>query len=60
MAAVPVADPARRRPPGLLLSGDIPSPLRDLNELPTVAPLHAVGPQHFVARHDVGLRQAFL
>ena len=59
MAAVPVADPARRRKPGLLLSGDIPSPLRDLNDLPSVAPLHAVGPQHFVARHDVGLRQAF-
>ncbi|MCV2369267.1 ABC transporter ATP-binding protein [Roseateles oligotrophus] len=55
MAAVPVADPSQRRPRADLLSGEIPSPLRDLHDLPTVAPLVAVGLNHFVARHEVGL-----
>ncbi|CAN5177216.1 dipeptide ABC transporter ATP-binding protein [soil metagenome] len=58
MAAVPVADPSRRRERVPLQSGDLPSPLRALDDLPTVAPLVAVGPDHFVARHDVGLRGA--
>jgi len=58
MAAVPVADPSRRRARMPLQSGDLPSPLRALNDLPTVAPLVAVGTDHFVARHDVGLHLA--
>nr|WP_315232828.1 dipeptide ABC transporter ATP-binding protein [uncultured Albidiferax sp.] len=54
MAAVPVADPARRHGKRELLAGEIPSPIRALNDLPQVAPLHEVGPGHFVARHKVG------
>jgi len=55
MAAVPVADPSRRRTRGELAAGDLPSPLRDLNDPPVVAPLVTVGHDHFVARHAVGL-----
>ncbi|HYG85760.1 MAG TPA: dipeptide ABC transporter ATP-binding protein [Azospirillum sp.] len=54
MAAVPVADPRRRTYDTTLLSGEIPSPIRPLGDEPTVAPLVAVGPDHFVARHAVG------
>jgi glutathione transport system ATP-binding protein len=54
MAAVPVADPARRHNRRELLTGEIPSPIRALNDLPQVAPLVEVGPGHFVARHAVG------
>jgi glutathione transport system ATP-binding protein len=54
MSAVPVADPARRHMTRELLTGDIPSPIRALDDLPNVAPLVEVGPGHFVARHKVG------
>ncbi|WP_394789073.1 dipeptide ABC transporter ATP-binding protein [Rhodoferax sp.] len=54
MSAVPVADPARRHGKRELLSGEIPSPIRALDDLPQVAPLVEVGPGHFVARHKVG------
>ncbi len=54
MAAVPVADPARRHHRRELLTGDIPSPIRALHDLPQVEPLVEVGPGHFVARHKVG------
>ncbi|MFZ4285057.1 dipeptide ABC transporter ATP-binding protein [Variovorax sp. HJSM1_2] len=54
MSAVPVADPTRRNMTRELLTGDIPSPVRALHDLPTVAPLVEVGPGHFVARHAVG------
>jgi glutathione transport system ATP-binding protein len=54
MSAVPVADPARRRGKRELLVGDIPSPIRALDDLPQVEPLLEVGPGHFVARHKVG------
>ena len=57
MAAVPVADPRLRRGSTQLLSGEIPSPLRRLDDAPLVQPLVAVGPEHFVARHEVGLKQ---
>ncbi|MDD0840652.1 dipeptide ABC transporter ATP-binding protein [Curvibacter sp. HBC61] len=53
MAAVPLADPSQRRVRELL-SDDIPSPIRALGDPPQVAPLMAVGPGHFVARHPVG------
>ncbi len=52
MAAVPVADPARRRVRELL-SDEIPSPIRALDDPPRVAPLQEVEPGHFVARHAV-------
>ena len=53
MAAVPIADPARRRhaAPPLV---ELPSPVRDVGDEPVVAPLVEVGPGHFVARHRVG------
>jgi glutathione transport system ATP-binding protein len=53
MAAVPVADPTRRRQRELL-SDEIASPVRAVGDAPQVAPLHQVGPAHFVARHAVG------
>ncbi|WP_367849760.1 dipeptide ABC transporter ATP-binding protein [Rhodoferax sp. WC2427] len=54
MAAVPVADPARRHMQRELQTGDIPSPIRAMDDAPQVAPLVEVGPGHFVARHAVG------
>jgi glutathione transport system ATP-binding protein len=54
LAAVPVADPARRRRKTELSSDEIPSPIRDVGDEPTVRPLEEVGPEHFVARHKVG------
>ena len=37
-----------------LIEGEIPSPMRRVDDPPLVAPLAQVGPQHFVARHPVG------
>ena len=54
MAAVPVADPARRRRERALSSEEIPSPIRALGDEPNVAPLAEVAPGHFVATHRVG------
>ncbi len=54
MAAVPVADPARRHLRRELLEGEIPSPIRAVGDEPVVRPLVAVAPGHFVARHPVG------
>ena len=54
MAAVPIADPARRHRKRTLLSDEIPSPIRKLGDDPLVEPLVAVGPDHFVARHSIG------
>ena len=54
MAAVPVADPARRHLRRELLEGEIPSPIRAVGDEPVVRPLELVGPGHFVARHPVG------
>ena len=54
MAAVPVADPARRNRDTSLIEGEIPSPIRPLGDEPLVRPLEPVGPGHFVARHRVG------
>jgi glutathione transport system ATP-binding protein len=51
MAAVPIADPARRHLERSLIEGDIPSPIRTVGDEPVVAPLVEVGPGHFVARH---------
>jgi glutathione transport system ATP-binding protein len=54
LAAVPVADPTRRRQRELL-SDEIASPVRAVGDPPMVAPLQQVAPGHFVARHPVGL-----
>ena len=51
MDAVPGADPNRRNRDRPLLSDEIPSPVRALGDEPLLAPLHEVGPGHFVARH---------
>ncbi|AOK07436.1 dipeptide ABC transporter ATP-binding protein [Burkholderia sp. AU28942] len=54
MSAVPVADPARRHAPRQLAADEIPSPIRAAGDEPAVAPLVAVGPDHYVATHRVG------
>jgi glutathione transport system ATP-binding protein len=54
MAAVPVADPARRRRQRALSSEEVPSPVRDVGDEPEVAPLREIAPGHFVATHRVG------
>ncbi len=54
MAAVPIADPARRRRRVELSSEEIPSPIRDVGDEPVVAPLVEVAPRHFVAQHRIG------
>ena len=52
MAAVPIADPTRRRE-RQLMNDEIPSPIRAVGDEPEVPPLVAVGAGHFVARHRV-------
>jgi glutathione transport system ATP-binding protein len=54
MSAVPVADPARRHARRVLPADEIPNPIRALGDEPVVAPLVAVGPDHYVAEHRVG------
>ena len=54
MAAVPVADPARRHIVRSLQTGEIPSAMHPVGYEPDVQPLVEVGPGHFVARHRVG------
>ncbi|KRE06924.1 glutathione ABC transporter ATP-binding protein [Bosea sp. Root381] len=54
LSAVPVPDPARRRAEIEIDDTEVPSPLRAPNDIPNVAPLVQVGPEHFVARHRVG------
>jgi glutathione transport system ATP-binding protein len=54
LAAVPIADPARRRRKTELSSDEIPSPIRAVGDEPAVLPLEQVGPGHFVARHRIG------
>ena len=53
MAAVPIADPARRRRKSELSSEEIPSPIHAVGDEPVVAPLVEVGPGHFVAKHRI-------
>jgi glutathione transport system ATP-binding protein len=54
MAAVPVADPSRRRRKRELSSDEIPSPIRRVGDNPRVEPLREVAPGHYVAAHRVG------
>ncbi|HWX03049.1 dipeptide ABC transporter ATP-binding protein [Collimonas sp.] len=53
MAAVPVADPNQRHRQREVLAGEIPSPIRNVGDLPVVEPLKQVGPGHFVAMHRI-------
>ncbi|MCG8710471.1 dipeptide ABC transporter ATP-binding protein [Brenneria sp. 4F2] len=53
MAAVPVADPARRHREQVLLVDEVPSPIRAIGDEPTTAPLVQVGERHFVAHHPI-------
>ncbi|MGG1947263.1 dipeptide ABC transporter ATP-binding protein [Trinickia sp. NRRL B-1857] len=53
MAAVPVADPQRRHLDRKLLSGEIPSPIRDVGDEPVVAPLKQIDKDHYVAQHAI-------
>ncbi len=53
MAAVPVADPARRHRQRELSSDEIPSPIRAAGDEPVVRPLEEIGPGHFVATHRI-------
>ena len=54
MAAVPIADPARRRRKTELSSDEVPSPIRAVGDEPLVMPLEQVGPDHYVATHRIG------
>jgi glutathione transport system ATP-binding protein len=54
LAAVPVPDPARRSLHEGVDDSEVPSPLRQPNDMPVVLPLVRVGDGHFVARHRVG------
>ncbi len=54
LSAVPVSDPRRRSMLYNVDESEVPSPLRAPSDLPIVAPLVRVGPNHFVARHSVG------
>jgi glutathione transport system ATP-binding protein len=54
MAAVPIADPARRRRKTELSSDEVPSPIRAVGDEPLVMPLEQVGPDHYVAKHSIG------
>ncbi|AMO93551.1 nickel import ATP-binding protein NikE [Collimonas fungivorans] len=53
MAAVPVADPNQRHRLREMLPEEIPSPIRNIDDLPLVEPLKQVGPGHFVATHRI-------
>ncbi len=55
IAAVPIADPTRRHLDRKLLSGEIPSPIRDVGDEPVVHPLIQVSAGHYVAQHQTGV-----
>ena len=49
MAAVPIADPSQREK-RQLQEGELPSPIRALNDPPQMTPLTEISPGHFVAK----------
>lgn len=53
MAAVPIADPARRHLKWQLMVDEIPSPVRALDDEPIVKPLVQVSDYHYVAKHKI-------
>jgi glutathione transport system ATP-binding protein len=54
LAAVPTPDPARRSLHEGVDDSEVPSPLRQVNDMPLVLPLVRVGDGHFAAHHRVG------
>ena len=56
LSAVPIADPARRHLPRMLLADEMPSPIRAVGDEPEVQPLKQVSPGHFVATHKISAR----
>jgi peptide/nickel transport system ATP-binding protein len=49
LAAVPIADPARRRPRAALApAGDLPSPVRPVGFIPPPRAYRQIGPDHFI------------
>ncbi len=52
--SVPVADPARRRPPRALETSDIPSPIHPVDYAPVLCVPVDLGHGHFVAPHAAG------
>ena len=53
LAAVPIADPAKRRKHALAVD-EIPSPVRAVGDEPVIAPMRQVSAGHFVAEHRIG------
>ena len=56
LSAVPIADPARRHLPRILLADEMPSPIRAAGDEPEIQPLKQVSPGHFVATHKISGR----
>ena len=54
LSAVPIASPARRDRNRALIEGEIPSPVRAVDDMPLVEPLVEIEDGHFVARHPIG------
>ncbi|CAK9884540.1 MAG: Glutathione import ATP-binding protein GsiA [Candidatus Erwinia impunctatus] len=54
MAAVPIADPGRRRQTKVMISQDVPSPVRAVGDSPEIVQLIEVEQGHYVAHHDKG------
>ena len=52
IAAVPVPDPSFDRPPATRLTGEIPSPMRRIGDMPTAINLTDMGGGHLVAEFD--------
>lgn len=51
MAAVPVADPSKRREDLRLMTDEIPSPIKPVGFEPEIKPMLEVGPGHYVQAH---------
>jgi peptide/nickel transport system ATP-binding protein len=50
--AVPIADPARRRPAFRRIEGELPSPVHPVGYIPALVSLDEVAPGHLVARQS--------
>ena len=54
LAAVPRSEPGHR-PDTRLIEGEIPSPIRRVEDLPDIVTFHEFAPGHFVADQDGGI-----
>ncbi|WP_306153216.1 dipeptide ABC transporter ATP-binding protein [Roseovarius sp. MMSF_3281] len=54
MAAAPVPDPAMRSRERPLITGEVPSPVRPVNQPPTLNEMLEIAPGHFVAKTSDG------